>query len=910
LDGLGETTVLSRIFGFLIIRNEIESGHLERFLKWNKDLFDFLLVYDDASDDATAEIIEPFCDVLIRGEFPLFGSEIQNRQILLEKSEYLLSDDDFILWLDADEVIYASKTQLLEICDELLRKDYDGARLPHINLWRSEDFYRIDDSYDNLYPIRLWRWRWGNKLKFIAVQGLHNQLYPEGMRTIASLEMPAVVHYGFASENLLVQKYAMYKAHGQRGKALHRLVSETGLETRPISSRRQQLGNRWPNNPQTQIHAPKQLEQTAWMLKAQLAYKKHEHSREPKVTLISLIYSSDEWLEFEYSELLNIKSAFAEGEIEILFVANNPTPEVRDFLKENLIPYIEHETTKYPDKWLPNHMNRAYNLGVIAARSKYVFLTNSDMSYAPGCLENLLRHSGEHSFLTSRLVEMGRMQTGPHGIEKSFGSNPRNFRRNQFDKYSFRIREDRRESGGLFMPLLVKRADFLSLGGFPEGNLTDDSIENYLATGEVSSYALRGEKCIPGDKALFDRAALLGLNHVTVFNSLAYHFQAGERTDENKASSVKRSGIGIFNDRITGINGETTLWGELSERSQNRGIRTIAFGGPQYGTRFIYWLRSSLVLSRMKIKPRVVISNATFSYPYVGSWRRVVIKQDSPSGNELKNRYLRFFQNVVLRSADVVIANDADFVSASRHKGVDWIVIPISREFNGTRMSLMSPTKTPRCLFVGAFNSVKGWPEIKSNVISRTDIFWEIVSKYEDDNHGLPNAKGPNWRIQRCLSQSSINELMASCDFLIVNSPYESQCLAAIEACQVNLPMLSTPTGLIGNLPEDTRVAFGLFRSSPLSHLDEFLAMLEGGQFAPKEALDDLGICGADGWELWDELIREQLELSFRDISQAGITRRTVNRYFGAFRLIMRQIWREKVLPQAIKLSKTLRIRR
>jgi len=908
LDGLGVAPVLSRIFGFLIIRNEIESGHLERFLKWNRELFDFLLVYDDASDDGTAEIIEPYCDVIVRGKFPLFGSEIQNRQILLEKSEHLFTNDDFILWLDADEVIYASKTQLLEVCDELLRMNYDGARLPHINLWRSEAYYRVDDHYDNLYPIRLWRWR--DNLKFIVVQGLHNQLHPEGMRAIASLAMPAVVHYGFASGNLLVHKYAMYRAHGQRGKALHRLVSETGLETRPIAVRRHQLGDRWPDCQPTQLHAPQQLGQTSWMLKAQLAYKELKRPQGPRVTLISLIYCSVEWLEFEYSELLNIKSAFAEGEIEILFVANNPTPVVSEFLRENLIPHIECQTRKYPDEWFPNHVNRAYNVGVTAARSEFVFLTNSDMSYAPGCLENLLRHSSEHSFLTSRLVEMGRMQTGRHGIEKSFGSNPRNFRRTQFDKYSFRIREDRRESGGLFMPLLVKRADFLSLGGFPEGNLTEDSIENYLTTGEVTSYALRGEKCIPGDRALFERAALVGFAHMTVFNSIAYHFQAGERTDENKVSAVKRSGVGIFNDRIKGINGEKVLWGVLSERSTDRGIRTIAFGGPQYGTRFIYWLRSSLVLNRMKIKPRVVISNATFSYPYVGPWRRVVIRQDSPAGTKLQDRYLRLLQQVVLRSAHVVIANDADFVSASLHKGVDWLVIPISREFNGTRISLMSPTEAPRCLFVGAFNSVKGWPEIKSNVISRTDIFWEIVSKYEDDNHGLPNAKGPNWRIQRCLSQSSINELMASCDFLIVNSPYESQCLAAIEACQVNLPMLSTPTGLIGNLPEDTRVAFGLFRSSPLSHLDEFLAMLEGGQFAPKEALDDLGICGADGWELWDELIREQLELSFRDISQAGITRRTVNRYFGAFRLIMRQIWREKVLPQAIKLSKTLRIRR
>ena len=49
-----------RIFGFLQVRNESMSGHLERFLEVNGPLFDKLFAIDDASSDDTVSKLKHF----------------------------------------------------------------------------------------------------------------------------------------------------------------------------------------------------------------------------------------------------------------------------------------------------------------------------------------------------------------------------------------------------------------------------------------------------------------------------------------------------------------------------------------------------------------------------------------------------------------------------------------------------------------------------------------------------------------------------------------------------------------------------------------------------------------------------------------------------------------------------------
>jgi glycosyltransferase involved in cell wall biosynthesis len=894
-----------KIIGFLQVRNEISSGHLDRFIRQNTPIFDHLVVYDDASDDGTAERIEPFCDVLVRGTMPLFGDELRSRQRLLEASSHLVNDNDFFLWLDADEVLYASKDELISICQKLHAEKFDGARLPHMNLWRSPFFFRTDDYYDDLYPVRLWRA--GADLSFPTKSGLHNEMHPMGMNSIARLTQPSVVHYGFASDQLLEDKFALYQSFGQRGRNLYRLVSEEGRKLQHINTRADSLGARFNSSFGENAAEPEIRNQISWLLGAAKSSEYRRHNKRPLVTLISLIYCSVEWLEFEYAELLKLAKYFSEGSVEILFVANNPTPDVLSFLKENRIPHVVADTQRAPDEWFINYVYRGYNEGVKAARGEYVFLTNSDMAYASGCLQSLLREASPNRLLTSRLVELGRLRTGKYGIEKDFGSVPVRFRRRQFESYASEISDPQQAEGGLFMPLLVSKKTFLDLGGYPEGNLALDSFDAYLDTGQVSTYALPGEDCVPGDTAFFQRAERAGIMHHTLFDSISYHFQAGERTSESKKGRVTGSGIAIVNDRIDGVNNELVLWRHLANRLSSAGIRISTISAPRDEVRFAFWRYAMRELRSVEVPPRLVFANATFTYPYFGPWRRVLMRQDAPEGTRLPDKWLQYWQQMNSRSSHHLISNDPLFAAGFRLGIADWMSVPLSPVWEDEPPHFEKDLSQPIGLFVGAFAPVKGWDEIKAYILENPNIHWHLVSKYSDDSHGLPELEVSNWTLHRNLSQIEIRRLMRESTFLLVNSPYETQCLVALEAASQNLPVLTTPTGTLGSLEGKIAENFGKIDPHPVTKIPELLERIKlDSTLRPREALHDLGVLGERAWTTWDKMFEEQLRLSFRDTTDPGIILSFVDRLRGAVTLKSRQVYREKIVPLLIRLLKPL----
>ena len=87
---------------------------------------------------------------MLRGTRRQFGREQFNRRELLNRILEDIETGDFIFWLDADEVVYASRAEIEEICDALNSQGYDGAELPHTG---SKDF---DLSMSQAAPWMTW----------------------------------------------------------------------------------------------------------------------------------------------------------------------------------------------------------------------------------------------------------------------------------------------------------------------------------------------------------------------------------------------------------------------------------------------------------------------------------------------------------------------------------------------------------------------------------------------------------------------------------------------------------------------------------------------------------------------------------------------------------------------------------
>ena len=871
-----------RIVGFLQVRNELRSGHLERFLAANAPLLDRLYVYDDGSDDGTADFLEERDAVVIRGTRPQFGREQYNRRSLLRRVLEDIDQDDFILWLDADEVLYASRPELEQVCHRLLSEGYDAATLPHINLWRSPDFLRSDDGFDALKPVRIWRNN--GQLAFDPSPGLHRPMYPDGLGAILDAHGPAVVHYGFASDAWILAKHGTYYRHWQAG---FRLINEVGRILQPLQTRAAVLGSRFEElHPDTAAAEPNVRSAADWFLTAEREIREIKAPDTPVLTIVCLIYASVQWAEFAYAEILRAARELPRGDVEVLFVANDATDEVLDFLASNQIPHVSVSKRAHPDEWFINGVYRAYNAGAEHARGDYVLFVNSDMCYAPGAIGNLMQRADSDLLLASRLVEQGVMQTGTHGLERSFGASPKRLRRRDFYRYAREIADERTEAGGLFMPLLVDRRVFLDLGGYPEGNVTPDSLDAYVESGAEPRIATKGEELIPGDAAFIARAAHHGVHHATAFDSIVYHFQAGEMRTSGRLQSATRSGFAIANDQLIGINGEEVLWGALADRLADAGycVTRISAEGGLGMLRYWRTVRTALRTAR----PRVLFANATYVIPQRTDSRYVVLRQDHPSRS-----WLQFLQNTALRWSDHVVANDADFV-ASRRTHATWLPVPLSDCWVAapTREPVAGsdPMGRPTAIFIGAFNETKGWNDVRSLIESRDDIHWVVVSKYANDEHGLPGDVGPNWEVHRQLEQTTLRSLMEKATFLISNAPYETQCLVALEAAACDVPVLMRPTGLIASLAPEDRNRFGVITDDISEGIDQLLDRIQADStLGPREVLEDLGFVGERAITRWVGFFEEQLRESFIDDTELPPVISFIDRLFNYAGLRVRQ---------------------
>jgi len=253
-----------------------------------------------------------------------------------------------------------------------------------------------------------------------------------------------------------------------------------------------------------------------------------------KVSIAALIYKSTIYADFIYEQVNKYTPSIKTGESTFFFVANDASKEVIEHLKKKNYPFFIQNNEKHTEDELfkmgigsPEYLHRVYkawNRCILESTGEYVCLINSDMGLSENWLENLIKHLNKNVIVSSLLIERGHEKlghfpaslNGTGSILYNCGKTPLTYDENKFIEY---INSNKHSNcnkttiGGVYMPILFKREDAIKVGMYPEGNIAGNNFYN------VIDY---------GDRVFIRKLKEIGVEHITSWDSFAYHFQQGE----------------------------------------------------------------------------------------------------------------------------------------------------------------------------------------------------------------------------------------------------------------------------------------------------------------------------------------------------------------------------------------------
>ena len=242
------------------------------------------------------------------------------------------------------------------------------------------------------------------------------------------------------------------------------------------------------------------------------------------IEVVSLIYKSTSYLKY-IAKQLNSGLCKADGwDVGVRVVANDATNKVLEALKDIEIPYTVFDNPDKNEHYM-NRVYRCYNYCVTSSEYDNICLINSDNGFSEGWLQDLLKHHDGVNIPCSRLIESGKMLSGRYGVTQNFGRTCDEFE-SRFDgwlAWSHKFREDKVAPGGLYMPAVFDRQRFIDSGMYPEGNIYSDGKVGSLVGGVIRT----------ADEFFFNDVLIkrFGMKHITVFDSMVYHIQEGEKDE-------------------------------------------------------------------------------------------------------------------------------------------------------------------------------------------------------------------------------------------------------------------------------------------------------------------------------------------------------------------------------------------
>jgi glycosyltransferase involved in cell wall biosynthesis len=300
--------------------------------------------------------------------------------------------------------------------------------------------------------------------------------------------------------------------------------------------------------------------------------------------------------------------------------------------------------------------------------------------------------------------------------------------------------------------------------------------------------------------------------------------------------------VAICNDLVTGSMGEKVLWNYLLESipcSVGVDIRVVGETGN-------YAANTREYLHVYHPDTRMIIQNATF-IDYVDETRfTIIFLQDNLRAMGCPSLQ----QEYNLRHAGIRVANSLS--TAQSYLEYEFEIIPIGVDadlFRPMPRKLLRDElgfgSEPIGIFVGNFSEVKGWSKIVTCINQYPAVTWILVSKYSESYHA------PNVRVYNRIPQQFLAKLLNCANFFILGSPVETQCLAAIEACLCNIPILMPKVGIFREFSAAEQNEVGIFTED----LIPAVTAVKDRGFNPRKIILSRKLTVTDAMEKWRRLL-------------------------------------------------------
>lgn len=238
------------------------------------------------------------------------------------------------------------------------------------------------------------------------------------------------------------------------------------------------------------------------------------------IEVVTLIFKSVEYLKFIEYQMNTYCKSFDNYNVTTRIIANDATPKVLEALKTCSIPHTVYNDPK-PNEYYINRVYRAYNYGATTSNADLICFVNSDDAFHDDWLKPLVNLHNMNYLPAARLIESGKMPSGTHGYQANFGRTPKEFQEEKWLEFVKGFQSKILKPGGLFMPCLFDRKQFIEAGLYPEGNIYRDGAGT-----------LNGPVLESGDAWFFRKFyELTGRQHVTPFDCLVYHIVEGEKDE-------------------------------------------------------------------------------------------------------------------------------------------------------------------------------------------------------------------------------------------------------------------------------------------------------------------------------------------------------------------------------------------